>query len=104
MRLTLSGIPIQLNGEITFNVFVKNAIQPVIIFMAAWAFGLKGPLLAQTFLLDVLPTATEVSAVAVARNIYRDGAADSTIVSVLTSAIAIKRWRSSRVPGPILAF
>jgi malonate transporter and related proteins len=46
-------------------------------------------LLAQTFLLGVLPTATEVSASAVARNIYRDGAADSTIVSVLTSAITI---------------
>jgi hypothetical protein len=30
-----------------------------------------------------------VSAIAVARSIYRDGAADSTIVSVLTSAITI---------------
>jgi predicted permease len=89
LGLTLSGIPIQLNGEITFNVFVKNVIQPLIIFTAAWALGLKGALLAQTFLLGVLPTATEVSAIAVARNVYRDGAADSTIVSVLTSAITI---------------
>ncbi len=67
----------------------KNVTQPVIIFAAAWAFGLKGPLLAQTFLLGVLPTATEVSAIAVTRNIYRDGAADSTVVSALTSVITI---------------
>jgi len=64
-------------------------IQPVIIFVAAWAVGLKGALLAQTFLLGVLPTATEVSAIAVSRNIYRNEAADSTIASVLTSAVTI---------------
>jgi malonate transporter and related proteins len=44
--------------EITFNVFVKNVIQPLVIFGAAWALGLKASLLAQTFLLGVPPTAT----------------------------------------------
>ena|SRR5438128_354295 len=63
------GIPIQLSSEITFNVFVKNVIQPLLIFGAAWALGLKGAFLAQTFLLGGLPTATEVSAIAVSRNI-----------------------------------
>ena len=89
LGLTLSGIPIQLSGEITFNIFVKNVLQPVIIFAAAWVLGLRGSLLAQTFLLGVLPTATEVSAIAMSRNIYRDEATDSTLVSVLTSAITI---------------
>lgn len=89
LGLTLSGIPIRISGEIMFNVFVKNVLQPVIIFAAAWALGLRGSLLAQTFLLGVLPTATEVSAIAMSRNIYRDEATDSTLVSVLASAITI---------------
>jgi predicted permease len=42
-----------------------------------------------TFLLGVLPTATEVSAIAVSRNIYRASAAGSTIASVLMSVVTI---------------
>jgi malonate transporter and related proteins len=89
LGLTLSGIPIRFSGEVSFNVLVKNVIQPIIIFAVAWALGLKGALLAQTFLLGVLPTATEVSAIAMSRNIYRDEAADSTIASVVVSVITI---------------
>jgi predicted permease len=82
LGLTPSGIPIPFNGNITFNVLAKNVIQPLIMFVAAWALGLKGELIAQTFLMGVLPTATEASAIAVSRNIYRDEAAGSTIASV----------------------
>jgi hypothetical protein len=89
LGLTVSGIPFRFKREVTFNVFVKNVIQPAIIFLAAWALGLRGPLLAETFLLGVLPTATEVSAIAASRNIYRDGAADSTVASVLMSVLTI---------------
>jgi predicted permease len=52
-------------------------------------FGLTGSLLAQTFLLGVLPTATEVSAIAVARSIYREQASESTILSVLAGILSI---------------
>lgn len=89
LGLTLSGIQLQLNGEVTFNVLVKNVLQPIIIFGAAYGMGLRGPLLAQTFLLGVLPTATEVSAIAVSRNIYRDRAAGSTLASVIASIFTI---------------
>jgi predicted permease len=67
----------------------KNVVQPALILGAAWLLGLRGPLLAQTFLLGVLPTATEVSAIAVSRNIYRELAADSTVASVMGSALSI---------------
>lgn len=89
LGLTLSGLSFQLNREIVFNILVKNVLQPLIIFAAAWGLGLRGALLAQTFLLGVLPTATEVAAIAVSRDIYRDLAADSTLASVLMSTITI---------------
>lgn len=89
LGLTLSGISLQLNKEVTFNVFVKNILQPIVIFGTAYLVGLRGALLAQTFLLGVLPTATEVSAIAVSRNIYRDRAAGSTLASVLASIFTI---------------
>jgi predicted permease len=89
LGLTLSGISLQLNKEVTFNVFVKNVLQPIVIFGTAYLVGLRGALLAQTFLLGVLPTATEVSAIAVSRNIYRDRAAGSTLASVLASIFTI---------------
>ncbi|MGO7485511.1 AEC family transporter [Rhizobium ruizarguesonis] len=89
LGLTLSGIQFHLNREVTFNVLVKNVLQPVVIFGAAYLVGLRGPLLAQTFLLGVLPTATEVSAIAVSRNVYRDSAAGSTLASVLASIFTI---------------
>jgi malonate transporter and related proteins len=50
---------------------------------------LTGSLLAQTFLLGVLPTATEVSAIAVSRSIYREEASESTILSVLAGILPI---------------
>ncbi|MGR9400203.1 hypothetical protein ACU8M5_10700 [Rhizobium leguminosarum] len=45
--------------------------------------------MAQTFPLGVLPTATEVSAIAVSRNIYRESAAGGTIVSAIASIFTI---------------
>jgi predicted permease len=89
LGLALSGIPFRIDREVAFNVVIKNVLQPALILGAAWLLGLRGPLLAQTFLLGVLPTATEVSAIAVSRNIYRELAADSTVVSVLGSALSI---------------
>lgn len=89
LGLTLSGISLHLNAEIVFNVLVKNVLQPIVIFVAAYALGLRGGLLAQTFLLGVLPTATEVSAIAVSRNIYRESAAGSTLVSAIVSIFTI---------------
>ncbi len=97
LGLTLSGIRFQLNSEVTFNVLVKNVLQPIVIFGAAYLVGLRGPLLAQTFLLGVLPTATEVSAIAVSRNIYRDRAAGSTLASVLASIFTIAAGVSAAV-------
>src|SRR4051812_42700576 len=89
LGLALSGISFRMDREVAFNVITKNVAQPVLILVVAWLLGLRGALLAQTFLLGVLPTATEVSAIAVSRNIYRDVAADSTVVSVLGSALSI---------------
>jgi predicted permease len=89
LGLTLSGISLHLNGEIVFNVIVKNVLQPVVIFGAAYLLGLRGALLAQTFLLGVLPTATEVSAIAVSRNIYQESAAGGTLVSAIASIFTI---------------
>jgi malonate transporter len=89
LGLALSGVPFRLDREVAFNVMTKNIVQPALILGAAWLLGLRGPLLAQTFLLGVLPTATEVSAIAVSRNIYRELAADSTVVSVMGSALSI---------------
>ncbi|KQV68100.1 AEC family transporter [Rhizobium sp. Root1220] len=89
LGLILSAIPLRLDGEIAFNVFVKNVIQPIVILFVAYALGLRGPQLAQVFLLGVLPTAAEVSAIAVARNTYSEKAAGSTIISVLVSIVTI---------------
>jgi predicted permease len=89
LGLALSGVPFRLDREVAFNVMTKNVVQPALILGAAWLLGLRGPLLAQTFLLGVLPTATEVSAIAVSRNIYRELAADSTVASVMGSALSI---------------
>lgn len=89
LGLALSGIPFRIDREVAFNVVTKNVLQPALILGTAWLLGLRGPLLAQAFLLGVLPTATEVSAIAVSRNIYKEIAADSTVVSVLVSGLSI---------------
>jgi hypothetical protein len=52
--------------------------------------------------MGVLPTATEVSAIAVSRNIYRDEAADSAIASVLRSAITISTGVAVAFYGAVL--
>jgi malonate transporter and related proteins len=89
LGLTLSGLALRLNTEIAFNVLVKNVLQPFLLLGAGWVLGLRGPLLAQVFLLGVLPTATEVSAIAVTRNFYKDTVASSTLASAIASIFTI---------------
>ncbi|TCL68292.1 AEC family transporter [Rhizobium sp. BK251] len=89
LGLILSEAPLRLDREIIFNVLVKNVIQPSVILAVGYALGLRGANLAQAFLLGVLPTAAEVSAIAVARNAYAEKVAGSTTASVLASIVTI---------------
>lgn len=89
LGLILSSIPIRLDVEAIVNVAVKNVLQPAIIVGVGYAAGLRGEALAQVFLLGVLPTATEVSAISVARGIYTGQAADTTALSTLFAIVSI---------------
>jgi hypothetical protein len=89
LRLTLSGIPISADRRDHVQGLRQEGNLACHYFLGTMGLRVERTVARETFLLGVLPTATEASASAMARNIYRDGAADSTIVSVLTGAITI---------------
>ena len=93
LGLYLSGIKPKFNGEVLFNVFVKNIVQGGIILAVGLALGLQGDLLKSAFIIGILPTATATPALAVSMKTYEENAAStvmiSTILSLLTMAIGI---------------
>lgn len=89
LGLFLSGYKFKVNGELAFNVFVKNILQPMMILGIGIAVGLKGDLLISAFLIGVLPSATAVPALAVTNHAYEEGAASTVLLSTVFSLVSI---------------
>lgn len=89
LGLLISGIKMNINIEIAFNVFVKNFVQGALILGAGLLLGLEGELLKSAFLIGVLPTATAVPALAVGNKAYEDTSAGTVLLSTLMALVSI---------------
>jgi len=89
LGLILSHTPFTLDREVVFNVTMKNIVQPAVILAVGLAVGLSGPPLIMAFLTGVLPSATEVPTLSIARKVYTDKAAATTMVSTLFAIVSI---------------
>ncbi|WP_375410939.1 AEC family transporter [uncultured Methylobacterium sp.] len=89
LGLMLAGLTFKMDREVLLNVFVKNILQPALLLGAALAFGLRGALAQEVFLMGVLPAATLVPALAHTNTAYESEASLSAMASTLFSIISI---------------
>lgn len=89
LGLILGKIKPEFNREILGNVVIKNLVQPALLLGVGLLVGLQEDMLKQAFLLGVLPTATAVPTFALAQKAYAHNAAETVLVSTLTSILTI---------------
>ncbi len=89
LGLMLAGLTFKIDREVLLNVAVKNILQPVLLLGAALAFGLRGPLAQEVFLIGVLPAATLVPALAHTSRTYEGESSLSAMASTLFSIVSI---------------
>ena len=89
LGLMLQGQKLKLDREVLTNVAVKNILQPALLLAAELAFGLRGQLLQEVFLIGVLPSATLGAALAHNNKVYENEAPLSSMASTLFSVLSV---------------
>jgi predicted permease len=89
----LYGEKIAVNREIVFNVGLKNFVQPGLMVLGIFIFGLKGALASQVLITGAVPTATAAAMFALRNKVYTAEATStifiSTVLGLFTEAVLI---------------
>ena len=98
LGLMLYGEKISVNREIVFNIGLKNFVQPALMVLGTFIFGLKGELASQVLITGAVPTATAAAMFALRNKVYTAEATStifiSTVLGLFTEALLIAFLRT----------
>jgi malonate transporter and related proteins len=87
LGLMLYGEPVRINADVLTNIGLKNFVQPALMLLGTFIFGVSGPLASQVVITGAVPTATAASMFALRNKTYTAEATSTILISTILGLI-----------------
>ena len=85
----LAGYRVKVTGSVLFLVFVKNIVQPALVWVALLALGYTSPLLGEAVVTAALPMVTIVAMLGVRYQVAQTEATSALFISIMATLITV---------------